>query len=164
VYRVHQLRDAATGYSGSWPISEVATPLTEVSSMGRAALVKGSATSGPSAKSPHHGCAVPDISDLLGTMTRPTDFAFYFEEANLFGPPSRSPCLDGPAQRRTDLGHVDWWHRCGRARHEIGLVLASCGQHERKSDKENQKPSHRAPSNQGIASITKGSLAVSRTA
>jgi hypothetical protein len=34
------------------------------------------------------------------------------------------------------------------------LVLASCSQHKRKSYKENDKPSHREPPNQGIATIT----------
>jgi hypothetical protein len=30
--------------------------------------------SSPFAKPPHHGCAVPDISDVLAAVTRPTRF------------------------------------------------------------------------------------------
>jgi hypothetical protein len=74
----------------------------------------------------------------------------------------RSMCIGVPCD---ELGHVDWWHRCGRARHEISLVLASCGQHERKSYKENDKPSHREPPKSRHSHHDgKGSLAVSRTA
>ena len=51
-------------------------PRCFVASASGFALVVGlvTGTSNPFAKPPHHGCAVPDISDLLGAMTRPTTF------------------------------------------------------------------------------------------